>query len=403
MKHLLNKFFLSLLIGLSGCSPKEDQSTQAALPQVSKTLQAKDSVNGEKTDEKIFADPRKSFRKSKISRFEIDDPSFNIYGIAVGFKDFMNSQSPHLTYKLPKEADYTEIIRCRADANIKTATSVVALEDIALNYSSVSDKAAEFRKNDFFRAAEETKGCEVISLGTIGSEYLDSYASSGTYRYLIRACVAKERLIDVEKLTTRACSQQVGVSDEWTYTNTRKEQEQQALRKRYVYESQLDNVFWNMRLLAEDFIAELNYCEERERKRAIDTKIKEAWVTLAATAADVAIEFKTAQAEQPGFKGLIMHYGQPWKNKMDTFQLIAAMGGLSFRDMFINLSASSSDMPRSCARLQSLQMNMQAHLSSLSETVQWMMYWANVAETAAQGIDVTDGQAIELPPGGFGF
>lgn len=425
MQNLYNIWVLFIFLSLqtaliSSCSNNKNQSPKKTT--TSKLKTSKDSNATSSGDDKNIKDesedqeendddeeeqttqqpsdnPLISYRRPKLSRFEIDDSKFIVTGIAIGLKDFIDSESPLLTYKIPKDADYIEIIRCDSHANIATGTGVISLDDTSLSGPS---RTTLYRTNDFFRAAEETKGCEVISLGEISNQFQDTFAPSGSYRYIVRACVASERLMDSEKLTKRNCSQQVGVSDEMKYTNKRKDQENKAIQKMHVHESSIDNAFWNMRIIAEEFIDELNRCEEREVERAIDTKIREAWVTVAASAADISLELVSYGKANPA--KILQHYTMPTSGGrvMDMMQMAGASGGLSFRDMFLNLTASSDDMPRSCARLQSIQLTMQTHLSNVNNDFFWLAYWADIAKIASTGQDVTDG-SVQAPPDGFGF
>ena len=349
-------------------------------------------------------DPRRTYRRHQISRFEIDDPKYLPTSLAVGFKDFIGSKLPILSFRMPKDADYVEIMRCRDTANIATGTGTVPLGDVGLS----PDAAEQMRTNDFFRAAEETSGCEVISLGEVSNLFQDSYAPTGSFLYLVRACIATQRLLDVDQLSKRHCSRQVAISSTLSYQNKRREQENQAMHKMAVYEAKIDQSFWNMRILAEDMIQEAVRCEDREANRMIRTKTKEAWITIAATAADVALELMSYGKSSPA--KILTHYTVPIRNGkpgvgrvVDQFGMLAAMGGLSFRDMIINLATGSEDMPRSCARLQSLQLKMQAFIGTLNHDFYGVAYYAQAAEIASSGQDITDGQSLPPPNSGFDF
>ena len=342
------------------------------------------------------ADTTSYHRRPQVSRFALDDTRFLVTSVALGLKDFISTKSPILTYTIPRDADYVEVMRCLSSANVATSIDNVTIGDIALGADTRS-----FRTADFFRAAEETDGCEMISLGEISGVFQDTYAPTGTFAYLIRACVAEERLTDRDQLTKRVCTKQIAISEEITYKNKRLEQELQALRKVAVYEAKVDQTFWSVRLLAEDLIQEAQRCEDREVDRLIDVKIKEAWVTVVATAADVALELASYGKTNPG--KVAQHYLLPtsFGRAMDTMGMIGAMGGLSFREMIINLTTGSEDMPRSCARLQSLQLKMQGYMSTLNHDFYGVAYYANAAQIAASGADIADGESLPPPSSGF--
>jgi hypothetical protein len=331
-----------------------------------------------------------AYRSFQVDRFELDDPKFRVRKLVIGLKDFVGNPAPYLSYEIPKDGDFVEIMRCDQGAKINTGISTVSLEDIDLSDHSGSDA---FRGSDFFRNAEEAGGCRLISPGHISNSFQDTFSPSGNHLYLVRVCVAKERLVSTEGLTSRACSRQIAISQKLSYENKRKQEEQDAWNKTHVYESEIDNIFWSLRILAEDMIQEMNRCEDREAKRAIKTKTKEAWLTVAATAGDVAIELVSYGKATPG--RVLQHYTK-LTNKgraFDALQLINAAGGMSFRDLFINLAASTEDMPRSCGNLQAMQMQMQEKLTGISESFYNLAFYSQKAQTAAQGLD-----SLSTPP-----
>lgn len=377
-------------------------SSSAAAKETKTTI--KNSANANKdsdestADSELKKDIQQSYRRSKVSRFDIDNAKFLINDVSLGLKDYIGASTPILQYQIPKDADYAEIIRCSTSANITTGVGTISLEDASLSQSSFT--ANVMRANDFFRAAEETDGCEVVSIGEIRSIFEDSYAPSENFIYLLRSCVANERLTDVDKLTNRNCTKQIALSNSISYQNTRKDGQIQYLRKMHACESKINNTFWAMRVLAEDMVQETNACEEREHKRAVDLKVKEAWIKIIAIAPDIAMELMSYGKTNPG--KILTHYGKPTSlgRASDLMGLMGALGGMSFGETFNLLGTTSADMPRSCDRLQGLQMQMQTHISTLNNFFYGLAYYKNIADMYAQGIDVTDGN---VPPAQSGF
>lgn len=345
----------------------------------------------------------------KVSSFDLDDQKFSVVALAIGSKTFMNSESSVVIYKLPRDADYVEILRCKHDTILSGGVNPISLVELEISGLSDSEKAQAYRQNNYFRVAEDSKGCELVTDGHLGENFIDSFSPSGAFRYLVRSCVAPGRLIDKERLTSRNCSLRVAISSEVNYTNARKAKEQQALKLTSVYAARIDATTTAMRAIAEDGNEALEECMERNRQRIIDKTIRDAWITMASAVVEVGIELVTiSPGPSAGGKTSKLQYytagrrsgdaGQlSFSRNLDRLQLLGATQGYLLSDTFIKLFGSSHDMERSCARHDRLINDYFILENSLIDYAFQFHHYMEVARLAQISQLVVDGVEVRVP------
>lgn len=333
-------------------------------------------------------------RPSKVSRFDLDDRKFLVTRFFVGFKDFLKSKTPYLIFERPKHADWVEIMRCKRDAAIGSGVDNFDIADVEIASGLTPiEKSRIFRNNDFWGEASSVPDCQVISLSHMGEDFLDPTADSGSYRYIVRPCVAESRLTDADQTTSRTCSRQIAVSQPLEhFTNTRKQMQKEALKEAELIKSEYDQqgmVWYNK---VREYAAELKSCEEREHKRAVKNTKKRAIIGLAAAGAGIAYEIISIKRTGGwGGKGFSKWFGIG----MDVAQMSGELGGMTFQGMFTDLATQSSDMPRACARAIRLDQDV-SHETSKFQKIMERYYWAmSKAQTGEDLQSVSEGKAAE--------
>ncbi|MCB9228467.1 MAG: hypothetical protein H6618_02560 [Deltaproteobacteria bacterium] len=399
-----------LMIYHVSCSPKGSEKgtiTEKKLPpssistskdtgKNSETESGKDKENAklENSDPDVTTSKNPIIRP-KVSAFAIDDNQFQIIQFTVGLQDFMSSETPVLSYKIPEAADYVEILRCHSETN-----GLNAILDLELSNQSETQKSQEYRSKDYFVVSEADHSCELISAGHAQPDFADSFAPSGSYRYLIRACLSPDRLLHKEALSSRNCSRRVSISSELkNFINKRKEKEKSALRLATLYGTKIDNTTNAMRQRAESAIVVLEECEERNRQRLITQKIRDAWLTIISATIEVGFEFKSLEAGTAG--AIARHYTFRGPSKFQSFvdlmQLGGALQGFILADTFKKLSATSQDMVRTCATYKRLLDEYTILENSLGDYAYKYHYYYGLADQARQGQLIADGEDIQLP------
>lgn len=337
-------------------------------------------------------------RYKKISAFSLDDSAFLVHRFVVGLKTYMTSESPQLSYDIPASADYVQLYRCPLDISLLGAVDSIPLEDVevmevegASNAAKQEERARIYRRNDFVTAAIKA-GCTMVSTGITSSQFYDSWAPSGNYRYLIVACVASNRLEDTEQLTTRACSRQIAVTQALRdYVNSRLELQNKLLEQANQISTKIDEVARQLKTTADQYNDEITRCEQKGYERAVSKAKKDAIVSIAAISLDVFIELKTAPTEG---KGLIRHYLGSG-GFMDKLQLLGAMQGYSFSAMFAELGTRSEDFPRACSRGIAIDERMTAITQNYTDLILKYQYTMLKSQYAKQ---LQDADADELSP-----
>lgn len=181
--------------------------------------------------------------RSAVSAFELDDSEFRPNGLRVGKQDFLNYECPVISYFMPKKADYVEILRCQSDAIIRGTFD--NLSDVDLGNESIDIETTTFQTNKFWEAAASQRTCSLIATDyTDNNQFMDCATASGSYRYILRACVDTERLRDTELLQdSRNCSRQVALSQPLKdYVNRRSRDAREAIAEMTLNRTRADNL-----------------------------------------------------------------------------------------------------------------------------------------------------------------
>ncbi len=343
-------------------------------------------------------DVAKAYRDAQVSAYTLDDSKFTVGKFAVGLKDYLDSQSPFLSYEFPKDSDYVEIIRCEQGVAISSGINTVPLKEMELSNKSEAELDAYFRSSNIFEEATNIKSCELLTQGSHESDFVDSFAPSGSFIWLIRACVSPERLLFKEKLSARNCSKRVTISSTLQdYTSKRSEKEKEALRHVSYYSSLMDRNAASIRAVALDFNQSLDECEKKEHRRAVSVAKKDAVIKLVAAGIEIAIGMKNWQRKQLA-NGKKMGYLQHARtNKMDGFQILVDMAGFITGPILTNLFTMSSDMPRSCTITDRLERNLKDLAQTLMENSVEHGYWLQTVELRELASEVTDGRSVTIP------
>lgn len=394
-------FLIVSLWVLGSCSPSNNNSSTSTRKDSAADLDQEidPSTNDEQNQPQV--DPQ-FIPRPKVSRFSLDDQKFNVVRLAVGLQSFVGSQTPVLSYKLPRDADYVEILRCEHNTILSGGVNPISLADLELSGLSEFEKGQLYRSSDYFKIAEDSNSCELVSDGHLGEAFLDSFSPSGDHRYLVRSCVTPTRLEDRDKLSGRNCSRRVAISDELTHTNTRKDKELEALRLSNIFAAKIDSTTSAMLALAEAINVEIEECYERNRQRVIDKKIRDAWITIASAVIEVGIEIVTVD---PGDLNKLRYYlslkggkgGWGIQSTVDKLQILGAVQGFLLADTFQKILGSSHDMIRTCARYERLEKEYGIMEYQLLDYGFQYQLWLAVANLARAGQLVVDGVPIDIP------
>lgn len=353
-------------------------------------------------------------KKQMVSRHDLDDRKFLITRFVVGYKDYLGSKSPYLNFDKPVNSDYVEVMRCKRDAVVGTGLDGYEFSDVEIASGlSPLEKSRIFRNNDFWALMSASPHCQVISLGNIAQEFLDSWAPSGAFRYALRPCVAKARLIDPEGMqSNRMCSRQIAISAPLAdYQNQRTERQKEALKEAELVKSELNQqgVLWYHTI--REYGARLEECEEREHQRAVSAKKKAAITNMVATVVGVTYEFSSVYRTVDPGRSLNQHlwiqYGLgrgafSGGALMDKVQLSGELGGFSFELMFRELAKTSDEIPRTCTAAIALDNKAATHterLTALFIKYDYFQRKALYAHNEQQGVSGMGGGQGGMSPG----
>lgn len=283
-----------------------------------------------------------------LSALKIDDSDFRINGLVVGSQDYMSGETPIVNFLMPAKADYIEIIRCFENAIIRTATH--NLDDVVIGSPSLEEERRIFISNDFWRAALELDSqCIIISENNTSREFFDVRATSGSWRYLARACVSPDRLTDKELTSSRNCSKHVATAKIIDFKNQRLATESAALDKVQKFRDHVDGLGRELYFLTLSLNNALAACNDAETERQIHVKRKEAITKIAGIGISLGLELSLPASGIPAVKAGTKTWAQLWGETWNSRDAIAGQGA-QITQALQWLFSSPNDYPRTCTK-----------------------------------------------------
>jgi hypothetical protein len=203
--------------------------------------------------------------KTRIAATDLNSSSMRLNYFHVTYFEFSRFKYPIINFSFPEKADYIQIIRCRADAQLGDLGNI----EIGASNKSAADK--KYLNTDYWKDISSAVGCVTIAASVSIDRFVDYFAGSGNWVYVGRACVQPSRLpLNSGLPTVNPCSRQVSKTSEIRgYVN--KENEISAAKKAEMISQRdkIDSFGRNLIYKAKQLDSEIARCEsERGANRA---------------------------------------------------------------------------------------------------------------------------------------
>lgn len=179
----------------------------------------------------------------------------------MGRTPYSNSRFKFLavSFSMPEQADYVQVLRCRADANLGE------LGNIEIGASNSKQADAMLQAVDFWKRASSNMFCAYVTTGTSNDTIIDFYANSGDYVYVARACVEKSRLNSTDPdVLANTCSRQVAKTEAYNgYINLEKTMTMESKEKLRVQRDKVDGLGRELVYMAKLADQQVSSCEKR--------------------------------------------------------------------------------------------------------------------------------------------
>lgn len=284
-------------------------------------------------------------KRRPVSAILLDEPKFKVNGAQVGLQDYLNYETPVISYLLPLQADYVEILRCLGTVSLKSEDGT--LTNLEAGASSVDQLTDILKNTNFWKQAEDSGGCTLVaSEFDLSLVYHDETAPSETVYYLMRACVEPVRLADSKFTGKRNCSHQVGVTARLeNYTNKRDEKTISVLSEAEAEKRKMDALGRQIYMMTVDLNNALFKCEKEEterrirvQRRAAITNVIGAGLSFGASIYAASINMTAKQVFKQVWEG---------RNKI-------AGGGANIGGVLMDLTSQPDDFPKSCVEQKKL-------------------------------------------------
>ena len=296
-------------------------------------------------------------RSDKVSVFQIDDVAFEISSLSISLREYLTTEVPYVVFKLPVNADYAEIIRCKDDVLLTTGSVTLNWRDIEFDSTTEADRSAIYSRSNLLNAAKSsTHSCVVISSGTKDEAFQDPWPPDGNYRYLVTACVNPKRLIVPTGMLRRNCSKRVVVSTLLKdYVNKRAREHAKYKNQKAVHENQMDQLALAIRNKCNFWIEQEKACELEDTERIKNKVRKDAIALLAAATVETILEIKTMTADP------LFSFG----GAMNILGFVSALAGFSFAETFKKLATAPGDYSRGCPEAHATDLKIQGLIKDM--------------------------------------
>lgn len=393
---------------------KDLQNSDTVKKQATDTSGENDSLNSDSKiiDPRIAAEAVKYIPLTKVNEYELDKTSFKVQNLAVGIRDYIQNPTPYISYTLPKDADYVQIIRCDQSADLSgiSGHDLSSLSNVDSNIKSESDMYAE----DYWaEALDQKEKCQLVSLGSSATainsqigEFLDAYAESGSHRYILRACVIKDRYDTDSERTIRSdpCSRFLAISNlEKDFVSKRSDEVKRLYKAAEVAKSIFLGKTRRVQVLADAAIANLDNCNEQNHQRAVAKAVRDSWAGIAAAVAELGFEIVSAKKSLgDGLKELAKggsFFSFVKGGAFDIGGILASGEGFLFKEMFTQIASSSNDLPRQCYLYEQNVRDLEILDKELATATYQLTFYQASAELRERQADAVAGVKTEdIPP-----
>lgn len=282
----------------------------------------------------------KEIERPVVSAFLLDEAGFKVNGTQVGLQDYLTYDTPVVTYFLPRQSDFVEILRCEGDVALTSKDgSLTNIEAASQDLESMTDA---LKDSNFWVQAEESGKCTLVaSEFNISAVFHDETAASGPLIYLVRACVHPSRLADTKFLGTRNCSRQLGISSKMNaFVNKREERLISVLSEASSEKRKLDVLGREIYQTTVKLNNALFKCEKKESERKIRLARKTAISQIIGFGMSLGANIYAATSTLSSAKDV---FKQVWESRNQTAGAANAISGT-----LMDLTASPDDFPKSC-------------------------------------------------------
>lgn len=224
-----------------------------------------DVIGGVSPDGDNLADVPIPERLELVSPIQIDRSDFSPSGVSINTSLLNGHEVIAIEYDIPTEADFIQVLRCKNSTIIQGQTTDL---DEVLSIENNEQRDDLFRNNLFWEDARSK--CNFIADHFLRKTLLDSFAPSGEYYYLLRACVKSSRLEILEDgQTSRNCSRTIEKTSTIVYIN---ERSQDVLETLETYSWQVDQenqIVGDIKTTTEKITRTLLKCQKREERRIV--------------------------------------------------------------------------------------------------------------------------------------
>lgn len=235
---------------------------------------------------------------------------------------------PVLSYILPEESEYIQVLRCQSSLRLRSVTEGKYLNDI--HSRPLEDLVAQMSYTDFWAQAINSGQCSSAHHAFEGhTVYYDTVAKNNTY-YLLRACVGADSIRDREIAGNEFCSRVVTRTDVWNQSSDSETDSLDKLEKVAALEVEQQGQYRDLFNTSSQLFDALKECDDVEANRQIAVRRKKALDTLISSGLGAGLGAMTGE------------------NLVGSLQRGSGGMGPQIASVLNDLTSDSADFPQSC-------------------------------------------------------
>jgi hypothetical protein len=261
----------------------------------------------------------------------LDSAAFKITGLRVAVEEKILNHVPVVFFMPVPIADFYQLMRCDADANIQGPFS--SLQSVEISAASQEEEVRSQIENRFWSVAENHEGCVKISDSMVRTVYYDADLSDGSYKYLARACT-------LDAVQQIQCSSIVSLSTELpNYRNESSAWSAFMLEEIAQSERAIEELSLQLAKLSQEYATNIVMCEKETKIRALASQRKSFLATVIGMGAQIGAHLILNPFSTP-----LEAASSVWNSRADLAAQSKPLTGL-LKDMFITEADAQLNCP----------------------------------------------------------
>lgn len=370
MKHQT----LMIILLLSGCLPPPSNEGYG-----SRTHLTGSADQTKPSSSLLLGDEEQGEDVEYVSALKIQSADFKLNMVSITYQIVVDQNFPVISYILPIESDYIEILRCQAQLPLSHNGRGVR------EWAAAESKEEHFAMTtgDFWNKALVSRQCVMVGFEySSHSQFTDVTILTGQHFYLARACVIRQKISQMDRLVmgTSTCSPYVSQSSNFHFTRHREMDDVRHMVDLTNAGIKLESSLLKIENSAVQLVDALEKCDVSEADRQIRVRQKTALNKIISSVAGLIADFALPGGATYSQAGSMMGKVKNLGKRLGGAQYLAS----PLFQVLEGFTSSPDDFPKTCYEGDRLHRNL---LVQAEEVQGDHLHYSQLINTMSEGLE----------------